>query len=562
MPTRLSSRQSKNNATLTRVTAAANSELDDILSSLDSLVTPPLVMSPNSPANQRVNIGSVTVTNPVIGAKTTVSPLNGSIPAFTSGYVDFPTTSGSNAVPSAGSNLVINVSSGNFIKVGIAIDTVGNINLTAGTQGGSIVAAGTPSVPANTIPVGFVVLQNIGGTIQTITGGSIYQYVGAGSGGGGGGSGYTTSFITAGTTAVSGTQYLTNITTSGQTITLPSGATNARIMVSDASGQWANFPVTVQTTGGQLISLDGVTSTSLELNVRGTWIEFIWTGSYWATDTAYFPTVTVLSVSQYIDIQNQASAPAAPSSGNTRIYTKTDGKVYKKDSSNVETSIGGGMSLEIRSSSFNAIGNTSYLVSTTGGAVTATLPTSGLAGTIIRFTDIAQTWGNPHNLILNGGTNNIYYGGQTDTQLNLNLAGTWLEVLWDSANSRWATRDAYYPLNNEITGSLTVSGNLTVTGALSVVFSVKSSAYTATHGDQILANTSGGAFTITLPSSPTAGQNVRIFDAKGTFAANNLTVARNGSNINGAALNFVANVNDSQILLVYVDVSTGWKVFL
>lgn len=462
MAVRVSARQVKNNAILTRITAAANSGLDTILSSLNSLTTPPFVMTPSSPADQIVTIGATTVVNATIGASSTVAPLSGVIPTFAGGTVTFPTASGGNAVPSVGSNLVITVSSGNFIKVGIAINSASSIVLTVGTEGASIAAAGTPTVPSSTIPVGFIVLQNIGGTIQTVTGSSIYQYVG--SGGGGGGSGYTTSLITGSTSAVSGTQYLTNITTASQTITLPAGATNARVMVSDASGEWANFPVTVTTTGGELISVAGVTDTSLILNVKGTWVEFIWTGTYWATDDAYFPTVTVLTVSNYIDLTNQASTPAAPSSGVTRVYTKTDGNVYKQTSGGVESAIGGGMALSVQTASFSALSNTSYLVSTTGGAVTVTLPVASLPGTIIRFTDMAQTWGSPNSVTLNGGANNIYYAGSLDTSLILNLPGTWLEVLWDSTNSRWATRDAYWPLNNQLTGSLTIQGNLTTTG--------------------------------------------------------------------------------------------------
>jgi len=559
MAVRVSARQVKNNAILTRITAAANSGLDTILSSLNSLATPPFVMTPSSPADQVVNIGATTVVNATIGASSTVSPLSGVIPTFAGGTVTFPTASGGNAVPSVGSNLVITVSSGNFIKVGIAINSASSIVLTAGTQGASIAAAGTPTVPTSTIPVGFVVLQNISGTIQTVTGSSIYQYVG--SGGGSGGSGYITSLITGSTTAVSGTQYLTNITSASQTITLPAGATNARVMVSDATGNWGNFPVTVTSTGGELINVNGVTNTSLILDVKGTWVEFIWSGSYWATDDAYFPTVTVLSVTQYIDLTNQASTPSAPSSGVTRVYTKTDGNVYKQTSGGVESAIGGGMALAVRTASFSALSNTSYLVSTSGGAVTVTLPVASLPGTIIRFTDMAQTWGNPNSVTLNGGANNIYYAGSLDTSLILNLPGTWVEVLWDSTNSRWATRDAYWPLNNQLTGSLTIQGDLTVTGSFSQVYPIKTSAYTAIAGDFLMANTTSAAFSITLPASPSAGQNVRVFDAKGTWATNNLTVLRNGSNINGLATDLTGNVNNSQLILVYIDSTTGWKVY-
>ena len=56
---------------------------------------------------------------------------------------------------------------------------------------------------------------------------------------------------------------------------------------------------------------------------------------------------------------------------------------------------------------------------------------------------------------------------------------------------------------------------------------IKTSNYTASDGDNLFADTSGGAFTITLPASPSIGNQVKIIDAEGTFGTNNLTVGRN-----------------------------------
>lgn len=67
---------------------------------------------------------------------------------------------------------------------------------------------------------------------------------------------------------------------------------------------------------------------------------------------------------------------------------------------------------------------------------------------------------------------------------------------------------------------------------------VVSADYTAVQGDRLSADTSAGAFTVTLPEDPEAGDKVFICDGDSTaaaqgFALNNLTVARNGSTING-----------------------------
>lgn len=50
--------------------------------------------------------------------------------------------------------------------------------------------------------------------------------------------------------------------------------------------------------------------------------------------------LTAPLVDDYLDI-NEESAPSTPASGRVRVYAKTDKKLYKKDSTGLETSIGG-----------------------------------------------------------------------------------------------------------------------------------------------------------------------------------------------------------------------------
>ena len=87
-------------------------------------------------------------------------------------------------------------------------------------------------------------------------------------------------------------------------------------------------------------------------------------------------------------------------------------------------------------------------------------------------------------------------------------------------------------------------------------------AYTAVDGDQLLIDTSGSgigsAITITLPASPSVGSEVTFIDSGNNFASNNLTIARNGSNILGAASNLVVSVNASAFTLVFVNATRGW----
>jgi len=84
-------------------------------------------------------------------------------------------------------------------------------------------------------------------------------------------------------------------------------------------------------------------------------------------------------------------------------------------------------------------------------------------------------------------------------------------------------------------------------------FSIKTGNYTAATRDQIIVNSSS-AVTITLPSSPSAGNVVFIKNA----GSGTVTVARNGSNINSTADNGALTA-DAGASLVYVDSTIGWK---
>jgi hypothetical protein len=81
----------------------------------------------------------------------------------------------------------------------------------------------------------------------------------------------------------------------------------------------------------------------------------------------------------------------------------------------------------------------------------------------------------------------------------------------------------------------------------------------AVSGTGYFANTTSAAFTITLPTSPSAGDIVAVRDYAQTFATNNLTIGRNSSNIDGSAADLSLNTNGQAITLVYVDGTQGWK---
>ena len=97
------------------------------------------------------------------------------------------------------------------------------------------------------------------------------------------------------------------------------------------------------------------------------------------------------------------------------------------------------------------------------------------------------------------------------------------------------------------------------TGTVDWDTTAKTAGFTAVSGNGYFVNTTSGAITVTLPASPSAGDIVSLLDYAGTAAINNITIARNGSNINGAASDLTISKNNSGITLVYVDGTQGWK---
>jgi len=86
------------------------------------------------------------------------------------------------------------------------------------------------------------------------------------------------------------------------------------------------------------------------------------------------------------------------------------------------------------------------------------------------------------------------------------------------------------------------------------------SPYTASDGDNIFVDCSAAAVTITLPASPTIGQQVKIIDGTGSAGTNNITVGRNSQNIQGSAADLTISTNNAGISLVFYDASNGWRL--
>jgi hypothetical protein len=98
----------------------------------------------------------------------------------------------------------------------------------------------------------------------------------------------------------------------------------------------------------------------------------------------------------------------------------------------------------------------------------------------------------------------------------------------------------------------------TATGfGLSFCTTVKTSPFTATANKGFLINT-GSEVTVTLPASPSTGDELIVIDSTGNASSNNITLGRNGSKIKGQCIDAKINVDRGGVRIVYSGSSQGW----
>jgi hypothetical protein len=205
-------------------------------------------------------------------------------------------------------------------------------------------------------------------------------------------------------------------------------------------------------------------------------------------------------------------------------------------------------------------GNISSGGITSGGAVSAAGNVTG--GNLVTVGLISATGNITGNYFLGNGSalTGIIPGGTTTfsniAPVSPAIGDVWIQAntavqyiyFNDTTSNQWAEMEAYQSFSS---GSPSSS---------SFTWNIANSNITMTASNGYFVDTTGGAKTMTLPASAVIGDTVRINDLAGTFGANNLTVARNSSNIQGVAQDLLVSVNQSSFGLVYSNSTYGWKL--
>lgn len=219
------------------------------------------------------------------------------------------------------------------------------------------------------------------------------------------------------------------------------------------------------------------------------------------------------------------------------------------------------------------------LVNSAAAPRTITLPAAPLTGQIYEIRDVGSTG------VGNSATNNITIARNGNTidgvaaDLILNQNGRGVVLAWDGF--KWVTLAdrtiSGGAINADTLDTLdstqfvrsdvddTVSENLTFSKSFySPVHNLNDATNPNLLSDlhrTVAADsaTNANPVTITLPAVPVVGQWYEIFDAQGTASVDNITIARNGNFIDGAAANLVLTEDNDSVILVAIS-ATEWSV--
>jgi hypothetical protein len=88
--------------------------------------------------------------------------------------------------------------------------------------------------------------------------------------------------------------------------------------------------------------------------------------------------------------------------------------------------------------------------------------------------------------------------------------------------------------------------------------SVQTTGFTASAGNAYPCNTTSAGFTVTLPATPSAGDQVQLVDYAGTFDTNALVIDGNGEDIEGTAIDVLLTGEREGVILTFIDSTQGW----
>ena len=286
--------------------------------------------------------------------------------------------------------------------------------------------------------------------------------------------------------------------------------------------------------------------------------------------------------------------------GNVKISGGTNGYVLSTDGSSnlswVAQASGGASNISNGTSNVNiATSGGNVTISTAGNANIMTVTGTGanIAGTLSvsgttnlgAVGNVTITGGSNGYVLSTDGAGNLSWAAQTSSNIVLNtFTGNGVQTVFTLTDP--PTSEDYTIINidgvSQLHSAYTVANaNVTLSSAPASGAAIEvmtfnlgsgaggnaSSGYTyveatgntnAAANTKYIVNTNSANLTITLPSTPSFGDEVGIIDGTGNASVHAITVSRNGSNIQGAASSMTVTTDRSAFTLVYYNASQGW----
>jgi hypothetical protein len=105
----------------------------------------------------------------------------------------------------------------------------------------------------------------------------------------------------------------------------------------------------------------------------------------------------------------------------------------------------------------------------------------------------------------------------------------------------------------------TLGSSVTISAGTDWQSSIKTTTFTAVAGEGYWVNTTGGAFTVTLPGSASVGDTIEFSDYLRTWGTNAVTLDQNSLNYQGATTpNPEYNTDGQSVRIVYSGATQGW----
>ena len=251
------------------------------------------------------------------------------------------------------------------------------------------------------------------------------------------------------------------------------------------------------------------------------------------------------------DLNNALSAIQTTNSGTSRPSGAVAGQLWLDTTNATSPTLkyydgADDISLATIDHTANTVNWLDSTVSITGLSTTAT-------GTVLTLSDSAST-----------STVNLIIDNQKEIQFRETTANGTNYVALKAPASVSADLTFTLPATDGTNGQvLSTNGSgvlsfITPSAGISWQSSVKTSGFTATAGEGYFCNTTSAGFTVTLPATPTAGQQVAVVDYAGTFDTNALVISPNGNKIEGATANLQLSGEREGVRLVYIDSTQGW----